>query len=165
MNYQERVVTRADVRALYEKVIANPVIKKYRGYTQRNSYGWDPAAEDYVKKEGEAWFDNPAYDPTCAAPIMPDNVDITIPRDIDPTSAKANDRIAHPSHYTQGKIECIDFILDKQLDFPLGNAIKYIVRAGHKSEEGMTDREKAIEDLNKAIQYIKFEIEHLEDKR
>ena len=75
------------------------------------------------------------------------------------------DKITHPSHYTYGKIECIDFILDKQLDFPLGNAVKYIVRAGRKSEEGMTDHDKTIEDLKKAIQYIQFEIEHLEGKR
>lgn len=63
MNYQERVSTRADVRALYEKVKANPAVARYRGYTESKSYGWDPAAEDYMKKEGEAWFDNPGFDP------------------------------------------------------------------------------------------------------
>ena len=62
MNYQERVSTRADVRALYEKVAANPAIARYRGYTESKSYGWNPAAEEYVKKDGEAWFENPGYD-------------------------------------------------------------------------------------------------------
>ena len=62
MNYQEKVCTRADVRALYEKVIANPAIQSYRGYTESKSYGWDAAAEDYIKQEGEVWFDNPAFD-------------------------------------------------------------------------------------------------------
>lgn len=62
MNYQEKVSTRADVRALYEKVIANPVIARYRGYTESKSYGWDAEAEDYIKQEGEVWFDNPAFD-------------------------------------------------------------------------------------------------------
>lgn len=62
MNYQERVSTRTDVRALYEKVIANPAIARYRGYTESKSYGWDEAAEDYIKKEGEVWFENPSYD-------------------------------------------------------------------------------------------------------
>lgn len=62
MNYQEKVSTRADVRALYEKVIANPAIKEYRGYTESKSYGWDAAAGDYIKRDGECWFENPAFD-------------------------------------------------------------------------------------------------------
>lgn len=64
-----------------------------------------------------------------------------------------NENVSHPSHYTYGKIECIDFITDKHLDFCLGNAIKYIVRAGHK------DKTKTIEDLQKAKQYIDFYID------
>jgi hypothetical protein len=75
------------------------------------------------------------------------------------------DNVKHPSHYTYGKIECIDFILDKELDFPLGNAVKYIVRAGHKASADKTVLEKQLEDLKKARQYIDFEIEHLEGKR
>ncbi|MBQ3064546.1 MAG: hypothetical protein IJC99_07105 [Clostridia bacterium] len=62
MNYQEKVSTRADVRALYEKVKANPAVARYRGYTESKSYGWDEEREDYVKCEGEVWFENPAYD-------------------------------------------------------------------------------------------------------
>lgn len=62
MNYQERVSTRADVRALYEKVISNPAIECYRGYTDSKSYGWDVGAEDYIKREGEVWFENPSFD-------------------------------------------------------------------------------------------------------
>ena len=71
-----------------------------------------------------------------------------------------DDPVAHPAHYTYGKIEVIDFIQDKDLNFALGNAVKYIVRAGHKAEQGMSDEEKAIQDLEKAKQYIDFEIEH-----
>jgi len=67
-----------------------------------------------------------------------------------------SDNITHPSHYTYGKIECIDFIMDKRLDFCLGNVVKYIVRAGHKGNE--------LEDLKKARQYLDFEIKALEDK-
>jgi hypothetical protein len=66
-----------------------------------------------------------------------------------------NDPVNHPSHYTQGKIECIDFIQDKKLNFCKGNAIKYIVRAGHK------DPDKEIEDLEKAIFYLNAEIKEL----
>ena len=80
-----------------------------------------------------------------------------------PTKERADgkaDPVAHPAHYTYGKIEVIDFIQDKDLNFALGNAVKYIVRAGHKAEQGMSDEEKAIQDLEKARQYIDFEIEH-----
>lgn len=60
-----------------------------------------------------------------------------------------NDPVNHPSHYTEGGIETIDFIEAKQLGFHLGNAVKYITRAGKK------DPDKTIEDLEKAVWYIK----------
>lgn len=71
------------------------------------------------------------------------------------TRETKNDPVNHPSHYTTGKIECIDFIEDKQLGFHLGNAIKYIVRAGKK------DPSKTIEDLEKARWYLNRYIEKL----
>lgn len=66
-----------------------------------------------------------------------------------------NDTINHPSHYTDGKIEVIEFIEDKNLNYHKGNAIKYICRAGKK------DPSKEIEDLQKAIWYINREIKNL----
>lgn len=72
-----------------------------------------------------------------------------------------NNAVRHPAHYTTGRIEVIDFIQDKELDFALGNVVKYVVRAGHKQQEGMTKREKQIEDLKKARQYLEFEIRYL----
>ena len=39
-----------------------------------------------------------------------------------------DDPVNHPSHYTDGSIEVIDFIEDKNLPFHLGNAVKYINR-------------------------------------
>ncbi|MBQ8351603.1 MAG: hypothetical protein IJW51_04905 [Clostridia bacterium] len=62
MNYQEKVSTRADVKALFEKVKENPAVARYRGYTDSKSYGWDEKAGDYIKCEGEVWFENPSYD-------------------------------------------------------------------------------------------------------
>ena len=56
------------------------------------------------------------------------------------------DVINHPSHYTRGKIEVIDFIEDQQLPYHLGNVIKYIARAGHKGDK--------LEDLKKARWYL-----------
>jgi hypothetical protein len=66
-----------------------------------------------------------------------------------------NDAVNHPSHYTDGKIEVIDFIEDKKLGYHLGNAVKYISRAGKK------DPAKKVEDLRKAAWYINREIERL----
>ena len=57
-----------------------------------------------------------------------------------------------PSHYTRGTIEVWDFIRDQQLNYHLGNAIKYICRAGFKSSES---KEK---DLKKAIHYLENEL-------
>ena len=61
MIYQEKVSTRADVRALFEKVKQNPAVEKYRGFTDTKSYGWDEGKEDYIKMDGEVFFDNPAF--------------------------------------------------------------------------------------------------------
>ena len=72
-----------------------------------------------------------------------------------PKQTVEHDPVNHPSHYTTGKIECIDFIEDKQLGFHLGNTVKYIVRAGKK------DPAKTIEDLEKAAWYLNREIERL----
>jgi len=66
-----------------------------------------------------------------------------------------NDPVNHPAHYTDGKIEVIDFIEDKALGFCLGNAVKYIARAGKK------DPQKTIEDLQKAIWYVDHHIRTL----
>lgn len=60
--------------------------------------------------------------------------------------SKNEDVINHPSHYTMGKIEVIDFIEDQQLPYHLGNVIKYIARAGHKGDK--------LEDLKKARWYL-----------
>ena len=66
-----------------------------------------------------------------------------------------SDNVNHPAHYTDGKIEVIDFIEDKKLGFHLGNTVKYICRAGKK------DPEKTIEDLQKAEWYLHREIQRL----
>lgn len=43
-----------------------------------------------------------------------------------------NDNVKHPAHYCYGKYEPINVIRDWQLNFNLGNVIKYIARAGKK---------------------------------
>ena len=67
-----------------------------------------------------------------------------------------HDPVNRPAHYTDGQIEVIDFIDDKKLSYCLGNAVKYISRAGKK------DPTKTIEDLQKAVWYLNHEIEKRE---
>ena len=68
------------------------------------------------------------------------------------------DKVNHPSHYTYGKIEVIDFIEDKELNFNLGNVVKYVARTGKKKSSGKSLEAKALEDLKKAKWYLDREI-------
>ena len=66
-----------------------------------------------------------------------------------------DDVISRPSHYCEGRrYEPKDVIRDWGLNFNLGSAVKYISRAGRKGS--------ALEDLQKARQFIDFEIEAIE---
>jgi hypothetical protein len=57
-----------------------------------------------------------------------------------------------PAYYTRGSIECWDAIRDWELNYHLGCAIKYIVRAGHKDSKE--------QDLKKAIHYLQNELDN-----
>ena len=48
------------------------------------------------------------------------------------------------------------------LGFYLGNAFKYMVRAGRKQQANYTVRQSAAEDLRKAMEYLQFKIEEIE---
>lgn len=67
------------------------------------------------------------------------------------------DAVNHPKHYCYSKYEPKDVIRDWNLNFNLGNTVKYIARAGRKDD--------IIQDLQKAKQYLEFEIEALEEER
>jgi hypothetical protein len=62
----------------------------------------------------------------------------------------ADDVVNSPSHYKVGGIETIDFIEAKQLDYHLGNVVKYISRADHKDEK-LENLKKAQWYLNRAV--------------
>lgn len=57
-----------------------------------------------------------------------------------------------PTYYTRGSIEVWDFVRDQDLNYFLGNAIKYICRAGHKGDKA--------QDLAKAIHYLENELQY-----
>ena len=62
-----------------------------------------------------------------------------------------------PEYYRRGSIQVWDFIRQQELNFHLGNVIKYVCRAGHKFDD--------IEDLEKAIHYLQNEVEFRTSKR
>ena len=59
-----------------------------------------------------------------------------------------------PPHY-QGTIQPIDLINAQNLNFNLGNVVKYVCRAGKKKGENV------LSDLEKAQNYINYEIERV----
>lgn len=72
---------------------------------------------------------------------------------ITPESEKVN----HPLHYNFSKYEVKDVIRAWALNFNLGSAVKYIARAGRKDD--------IIQDLRKAIKFLEFEIEAIQEER
>lgn len=66
--------------------------------------------------------------------------------------------IDHPNHYNTGKIEVIDAIHEWKLNFNLGNVVKYVARAGHKSGE------QPLVALEKARFYLNDEIRRLQEE-
>jgi hypothetical protein len=71
------------------------------------------------------------------------------------------DNVNHPEHYNShpSGIECIE--ITRHYCFAIGNAIKYLWRAGLKKDASLTDNQKEIEDLKKAIWYINDRIKQL----
>ena len=108
----------------------------------------------FVHKKEKAQGRWPKYCPECLPKYskVPKKKEVqTIVEKVEPEVKvvelpKKEDVINHPSHYTRGKIEVIDFIEDQQLPYHLGNVIKYIARAGHKGDK--------LEDLKKARWYL-----------
>jgi hypothetical protein len=77
------------------------------------------------------------------------------------TWAIVEDKVDHPSHYTQGKFETIEVIEeftqgyeDSYVGYCVGNTIKYLARAPHKHDTPE-------EDLRKAAKYIEFALARL----
>ena len=80
---------------------------------------------------------------------MSENLNITV------------DQVNHPSHYTTDPsgVECIQ--ITRHRNFNIGNAIKYLWRAGLKESQGKDILQKQVEDLRKAVFYINDEITRL----
>lgn len=72
-----------------------------------------------------------------------------------------SDNVNHPKHYTvhPSGVECIQ--ITECHNFCIGNAIKYLWRAGLKDDADKSTQEKTVEDLEKAVWYIQREIKRL----
>lgn len=85
-----------------------------------------------------------------------------VPRSLPQSETSSNgvskivDMVNHPPHYTShpSGVECIQIV--EHMSFNLGNAVKYISRAGKK------DAARLAEDLKKARWYLDREISNLE---
>tara|TARA_Y100001937_G_scaffold68156_1_gene93150 strand:- start:1226 stop:1519 length:294 start_codon:yes stop_codon:yes gene_type:complete len=77
-------------------------------------------------------------------------------RDLEDLERYHHNSVNHPDHYggKDNTYEAIKIIEAYNLNFSLGNVIKYVLRAGKKNES-------AIEDLEKAARYIQFQIDYL----
>ncbi len=64
-----------------------------------------------------------------------------------PVLPKTGDVVNHPPHYTTGQIECLDYILDQQLNYCAGQVVKYVTRYRYKGQP--------VQDLQKAHFYLK----------
>lgn len=86
--------------------------------------------------------------------------DVKLPEE--PAVPITHDRVNHPQHYTSDPsgVECID--ITRWRNFNIGNAMKYLWRAGLKDSASHSGIGKHIEDLKKSIWYIEDEIQRLE---
>lgn len=141
---EEKEIKKAALGLLQRAQIA--VVNLNNGYVSRQALG--------NIQQIRTWFSAKGYNPN-GFPYKQLEV---------PEPNNSNDRVNHPPHYTWLKELCDIEVIDitRHMDFDLGNAIKYILRQGHKSEQGMSDKEKAIEDLKKAVFYLNDKIKMLE---
>ena len=125
--------------------------RKLKGYTQKQ-LGEKIGKSDMTVRKYESAYIMPSdscLDDICKA--------LEISRgDILLNEKDKKEMVNHPSHYNMGKYEAIDVIEDWGLNFNLGNAVKYISRAGHKDD--------IVQDLKKSLWYIDREIQRLENK-
>lgn len=71
--------------------------------------------------------------------------------DVLPTKDSSQDMVNHPPHYKSNGLESIEVIEAFELNFHLGNVIKYVLRSGKKGNK--------VNDLKKAIWYLERELE------
>lgn len=110
----------------------------------------------FLRKETDA-FDNVRFR-VSTMPFLEDEEENVPCRPMESES-----RVEHPNYYKLSNgIEVLDVIRD--LPFNIGNVVKYVIRAGKKKEAGLSDKQKQIEDLEKAKFYLEDAIKQLSNE-
>ena len=78
-------------------------------------------------------------------------------------ASAGNDPVQHPAHYTKWVIQPRDFCMKNNLPFWMGSVLKYIMRAGEKTYEGLTEKESEILDLEKAKEFIESRLREVRE--
>lgn len=140
------MIVKKDYSHLAEKIRE---IRKANGLTMEEM-GWRLGV---IEKVVDRWESGKARPNSKRCKIIADMGGISLD-ELYGLNPRYDDMVNHPRHYTSGNIEVWDFIIDQDLNYCRGSAVKYISRAGKKDD--------AIQDLNKAISFLKREIKRLE---
>ena len=106
---------------------------------------------EYIKMHGFDWQKDPR-ERGCLCATKKELQDYKFDNQPNP---KKDDSVHNPAHYCgDRKYQPWDVITDWDLDFLLGNAVKYIARAGRKQQAGMTMKQSEEQDIMKAIEYL-----------
>jgi transposase len=145
------MTTSAKVRRYLAKGKSADYIAKALGVPK--NYVWTIVWKERKKAEAEAATTAKPKKPGRPKKVEPQRwVEITYPGEAKIPGSIPADLVNHPPHYTAGGIETIDFIEAKDLNYRLGNVIKYVSRAGKKASD-------PVQDLEKAAFYLKREID------
>jgi hypothetical protein len=81
------------------------------------------------------------------------------------TAVETAESVGIPSYYIGNNgYEARKVIAGFDLSYNVGTATTYLLRCGKKKEQGMSDKDKHIDDINKAINHLKFELERLNNE-
>lgn len=107
---------------------------------------------EYIKMHGSDWMTDPKKRECLCAHTKKELQDHKFDNQPNP---KKDGAVHNPAHYCgDRKYQPWDVITDWDLDFLLGNAVKYIARAGRKQQAGMTMKQSEEQDILKAIEYL-----------
>lgn len=125
------------------------------GYTYLNRYSVPVKIVDTIESTSHPFMGSNGMSYTESGRIIDDdNVHYDDLVKLDDELEYVPDNVNHPKHYNShpSGVECIQIV--EHMNFCLGNAVKYIWRASRKGNQ--------LEDLKKALFYIKREVERLE---
>lgn len=143
------------------------IIKGQKFECIKDVLGWEGSKAVYYYVKGGIYVsehDNCITDSTGDCHHEWDNIN-KFEEHFKPFTECNEDNVNHPKHYTShpSGIECIT--ITRHYCFSIGNAIKYLWRAGLKKDASLEDKQKEIEDLKKSIWYINDRINQLENDK